>query len=251
MQTIKNVQIDPLAIVQEVDITDDDLKFKTPFAMSISGASMSGKSQFIVRLIENRHLLFDAEIKRIIYCVPETLALRPNPIFEQIKATFPTAELNLGLPDIVKLNLTLAANSGVLLCIDDLMKSFFENEDMLTLLTAGVHHLALNLIFVIQDHYLNAKHRLTFMKNCSYRVIFFNRLDLTEIRTISTQICQQPKFLLDSFEFLKKEYPDEPAYIVFDGCGKSPLKNLFVRSQIFPVGGQTRPVFFLPKNVLK
>lgn len=208
MQAIKAVQIDPSAIVQEVDISDDDLKFKTPFAMSISGASMSGKSQFIVRLIENRHLLFDVEIKRVIYCIPEVLALRPNPIFEQIRASFPTAELNLGLPDVVKLNLTLTSNSGVLLCIDDLMRQFFENDEMLTLLTAGVHHLAINILFVIQDYYLNAKHRLSFMKNCSYRVIFFNRLDLTEIRTVSTQICQQPKFLLDSFEFLKKEYPN-------------------------------------------
>ena len=44
-------KIDPNAIVQVVNISDDMLKFKTPFAMSVSGASMSGKSEFILKLM--------------------------------------------------------------------------------------------------------------------------------------------------------------------------------------------------------
>lgn len=242
------IQIDPSAIVQEVDISDNDLKFKTPFAMSISGASMSGKSEFLVKLVQHRSSLFDTEFLRIIYCAPESLTLRHNPIFQKIKDAFPAAELNLGLPDSTKLNLTLN-NEPVLLLVDDLMQAFLQSEEMLTLMTAGVHHFRISLCVTLQDYYFSGKYRISFMKNCVYRVIFYNRLDLTEIRTISTQICQTPKFLLESFDFLKMEYPDETPYIVFDGSGKSPLKNLFVRSQIFPTSsGEIKPIFFFPKT---
>lgn len=243
------IQIDPKAIVQEVNLTNNDLRFQTPFAMSISGPSMCGKSEFIVKLVENRHLLFDVEFQRVIYCEPESLALRHNPIFQRIKNSFATAELNIGIPDIVKLNLTLT-NEPVLLIVEDLMKPFLENEDMLNLLTAGVHHHQITTLFSLQDYYHHSKHRLTFMKNCAYRVIFYNRLDLTEIRTISVQIAHHPKFLIDSFEFLKSEYPDQTPYIIFDGSGKSPLSNLFVRSQIFPLPGtgEIKPIFFFPKS---
>jgi len=230
------IQIDPKAAVQEVSLTNNDLKFQTPFAMSVCGPSQCGKSEFIVKLVENRHLLFDVDFERIVYCAPESLALRHNPIFQRIKNSFATAELNIGLPDLLKLNLTLT-NNPVLLIVEDLMKPFLENEDMLNLLTAGVHHHSVTTVFSMQDYYHHSRHRLTFMKNCAYRVIFYNRLDLTEIRTISVQIAANPKFLIESFEFLKSEYPDDPPYIIFDGSGKSPLKNLFVRSRIFPLFG--------------
>lgn len=100
-------RIDPDATVQELDISDDDLKLQTPFTMCVAGPSMSGKSEFILKLITNRKLLFAVNFERIIYCEPEHLVLRHNPIFERLKENFPNAELNIGLPDVNKLHLTI------------------------------------------------------------------------------------------------------------------------------------------------
>ncbi|MBM3937187.1 MAG: hypothetical protein FJ333_00835 [Sphingomonadales bacterium] len=240
------LKIDPQAIVQTVDINDDDLKFKSPFAMCISGQSMSGKSEFILKLISHRQQMFDTEFQQILYCEPESLALRHNPIFEKLQKILPSIRHVTGLPDVQKLNLNLD-KSHKLLIIDDLMEPFLHSPDMVSLLSAEVHRFNINTIFTLQNFFAQSKHSTTISRNVTYRVIFYNRLDLTEIRTISTKISQQPRFLLDSFEFLKREFPEEPAYIVLDGHILSPIPGLHVRSQIFP-SPQMTPIFFFPKQ---
>ena len=73
-------QINPRATVQKVKLDKDDLKLRTPFSMAVAGPSQCGKSRFIVKLIENRDSIFAGTFHRIIYCQPESLAHRPNPI---------------------------------------------------------------------------------------------------------------------------------------------------------------------------
>ena len=242
------LNINPKAIVQNVTINNDTLKFKTPCAMCISGPSMSGKSELIVKLIVHREELFDVKFQQIFYCEPESLVLRHNPIFENIKKEFPTAQLIIGLPDVSKLNLNLDSTPKLLI-IDDLMTEFLISAAMVHLLSVQVHHFNITTIFTLQNFFAQSKFGKTMARNFNYKIIFYNRLDLTEIRTISTQICHQPRFLLESFEFLRKKFPNEPAYIVIDGHIQSPLKELFVRSQIFPLSdGQIKPIFFFPKE---
>jgi len=240
-------QIDPKAIVQTLDINNEMLKLTTPFAMCITGSSMSGKSEFIVRIIQNRKQLVDTEFEQIFYCEPEALAIQQNPIFDKIKEHFPTAQIVSGLPDVAKLNLSLNKHHKLLI-IDDLMESFLQSEAMVRLLSIEVHRFNISTIFTLQNFFAPSRFGKTLARNLHYRCIFFNRLDLTEIRTISCQICNQPKFLLDCFEFLRKEFPNEPPYILVDGHNLSHLKDLFVRSKIFPdEEGKIRPIIFFPK----
>jgi len=242
------IHINPKAIVQKVTLNKDALKFRTPSAMCISGPSMSGKSEFIVNLIKFRHLLFDVEFDQIIYCEPESLVLRHNPIFEKIKAAFQNAQLVIGLPNISKMNLNLDVRPK-LLVIDDLMGPFLSSEAMVELLSVECHHFNITTIFTLQNFFAPSKFGKTIFRNITYKCIFYNRLDLTEIRTISIQICHQPRFLLESFEFLRREFPDEVGYLIVDGHINSPLKEMFVRSQIFPKGSdnEIKPIFFFPK----
>lgn len=242
------VKINPSAIVQTVNIDDSMLKFKCPFAMCVSGSSMSGKSEFLLKLITHKEKLFDVQFDTIIYCEPETLVLRHNPIFERIKAVYPNIKLVIGLPDVNKLQLTLDSRNKLVL-IDDLMEPFMKSEAMIQLLSVECHHFNITTIFTLQNYFAYSKFGKTLSRNLTYRCIFYNRLDLTEIRTISTQISHQPKFLLESFEFLRREFPDQPPYLIIDGHIHSPLKELFVRSQIFPLAGtnEMKPIFFFPK----
>lgn len=240
------LQIDPKATVQSVEINDESLKFKTPCTMCISGPSMSGKSEFIVRLITFREKLFDTSFDCIIYCEPEELALRHNPIFEKIKNVFPNVQLIVGLPDVAKLHLNLD-NRPKLLIIDDLMESFLQSDAMVKLLSIDVHHYNISTLYTLQNYFAPSRFGKTLSRNVNYRCLFYNRLDLTEVRTISIQISQRPRFLLDCFEFLKKEFQKEPPYLVIDGHVKSPLNELMVRSQIFPLpNGEMKPIFFFP-----
>lgn len=234
-------------IFQTTNLTDDDFKFKCPFVMCVSGATMSGKSEFIVKLMTHKEKMFDVNFNQVFYCAPESLVLRPNPIFTKIKQSVPNAQLIAGLPNVAKLNLSLDY-SNKLVIIDDLMDSFLNSEDMVHFLSIDCHHFNISTIFVVQNFFHQSKFGKSLSRNVNYRCLFYNRLDLTEIRAISIQVSQKPRFLFESFEFLRKEFPDEPSYLILDGHGASNCKDLYVRSNIFPdKDGEIRPIIFYPK----
>ena len=242
-------QINPRATVQKVKLDKDDLKLRTPFSMAVAGPSQCGKSRFIVKLIENRDSIFAGNFHRIIYCQPESLAHRPNPIFNQILASFPSAELLSGLPDISKLHLDIG-NQSSLVIIDDQMNAFMASEAMLHLLTVSCHHNCVNIIYSLQNFFTPSKHGKTLMRNTHYKCLFFNRTDLTELRNISLQIVPRNAGFLEScFQFLFKHFPhDESHYILVDGHFRSKIAQFFIRSQLFPdENGIVRPIVFFPK----
>ena len=231
---------------QLINFDNNDLKFQTPCSICVSGPSQSGKSQWILKLFKNRNLLFSCQFIEVLYCIPESISLNPNPIFEEIKKSFPNAKLIFGLPDITKLNLNFD-NTPKLLIIDDLMTEILSSFQMVKLLSVEVHHCNITTIFTLHNLFAPSKFGRTITRNINYKVIFANRLDLKEIRNISLQISNQPNFLTESFHFLSKEFPSEPAYIIIDGHIKSKLKTMFIRSQIFPeADSEIRPIFFFP-----
>ena len=234
-------------ISQLHDFDENELKFQTPCSICVSGPSQSGKSQWIVKLIQNRQKLFTVSFLELYYCVPENVSFNPNPIFEEIKKAYPNAKLIFGLPDVTKLNLNFDSTPKLLI-IDDLMTEFLNSFQMVKLLSVEVHHCNITTIFTLHNLFAPSKFGRTITRNINYKVLFSNRLDLKEIRNVSLQISNHPNFLSESFLFLNKEYPSDPAYILIDGHIKSKLKNLFVRSRIFPdLDSEIRPVFFFPK----
>ena len=233
---------------QLLELEKNDLNFQTPCSICISGPSQSGKSQWIVKLINNRKLLFPHDFLELYYCIPENLSLNPNPIFEELKKSFPAARLHFGLPDVTKLNLNFD-NTPKLLIIDDLMTEFLASYEMVRLLSVEVHHCNITTIFTLHNLFAPSKFGRTITRNINYKVLFSNRLDIKEVRNVSLQISNQPNFLKESFEFLTREFPSEPPYIVIDGHIKSKLKTLFVRSQIFPgIDSEIRPIIFFPNK---
>ena len=232
--------------IQLLNVDDDVVKFQVPSSLCVSGPSQSGKSQWILKLVQNREQLFTARFQEILYCVPENLNFSPNPIFEEIKKSFPTARLISGLPDTLKLNLTFDT-SHKLLIIDDLMSEFLASYEMVKLLSIEVHHYNITTVVTLHNLFAPSKFGRTIARNVNYKIIFSNRLDLREARNVSLQICNNPNFISESFEFLNREFPNEPAYIIIDGHIKSKYKKLFVRSQIFPRNNTTEPMFFFPK----
>lgn len=243
---ISMAELNPHAIVQSINISDDDLKFQTPCAISISGPSQSGKSEFIVQLIKYQSQLFSSNFTKIFYCVPETLSLSSNPIFDSLKKYAPNIQLIIGLPDVSKLQLKFD-KLPKLIIIDDLMTEFLSSHEMVRLLSVEVHHFNISTIFTLQNIYAPSRFGTTLSRNINYKVLFCNRLDLREMRNLSIQICNQPSFLSESFEFLFREFPNQVAYIVIDGHIKAKFKKLFVRSQIFPIENEIKPIFFFPK----
>jgi hypothetical protein len=241
-------EVNPRLTVQKVLIDDNALRMQVPFAMSISGPQQSGKSEFVLQLIEHREKLFSSKFVRIIYCQSELLAHNNNGYFERLKTFFPNAELNNGLPNISKLNLDMNT-LPCLIILDDLMTELLDSPQMVDLLAVQVHHFNLSTIFTLQNYFAPSKFGKTIMRNVNYKVYFYNRLDLRELRNISCQIVpNSPLFMQANFLFLYKKFPEDPShYILVDGHFRNKIPSLFVRSRIFPqANGEIKPIIFFP-----
>jgi len=239
-------EIDPKAIVQIVDMPNDCFKFITPCAICISGPQQSGKSTFIRNLVQHRSLLFTQNFEKCYYCQPPRLFLRPNPVFEDIRKVFPSAELICGLPDLNKLNLNLDSTSKLLI-IDDLMNDLLNSSEFVNLLSVDTHHSNITVIFTLHNYFASSRYGKTVSRNVNYSVFFYNRLDLRELKFISSQIGNNPNFLQECFAFLMQKFDKERAYILLDGHLDSKLRALHVRSRIFPINNEIKPIVFIPE----
>lgn len=236
--------IDPKALVQKVELSPESLKLHCPCAVSISGCSRAGKSSLMVQMIQNRDLLFTAKFDRIIYCESESLSHQKSKIFDAIKESFGAAEHVFGIPDIHQLQLTADPSQFKLICLDDLMVSLLKSEAMVEMITVLVSHARCVLIYTVHNSFFQTKFAKTMQRNTDVRILFYNRLDQTELRIISCQLGKKSTFLLECFKFLLEKFPnDHFPYILISGQPQN--KDFFIRTHIFPNSDhEIKPIIF-------
>jgi hypothetical protein len=242
------MSFDPTLKIQEVNLEPNAFKLKSPFALSISGPSMSGKSHFVLNLLQNHKTMFDCIFQRVIYCQPSSFIHTSNVYFNNIKAIFPSAELVSGLPSISRLHLDITGAPPTLLIIDDLQTEFLDSIEMLHLLTAQINHFQISCIFTLQLYYAKSRFGKSLLRNVTYKCFFLNRLDRRELRYISMEIApNSPNFMESNFNFLFENFPRYSQYVLIDGHFASTIPHLYVRSNLFPEKDNiTRPIIFFP-----
>lgn len=117
---------------------------------------------------------------------------------------------------------------------------------MLELLAVKVHHMNISVIYTLQNFFAPSKFGKSLSRNCHYKVFFYNRLDLTELRHISLQITpNNSSFMQSCFNFLTEHFPNRHNYLVVDGHFKSLTPQFIVKSMIFPnQDGEIEPIIF-------
>jgi len=161
--------LDPKLLVQEVTLSDEDLKLKCPFAMVISGPSQAGKSTMLLNIVKFRKEICTQNFSRIIYCQSNSFSLKNQLFIKKLQKEFPTLELHQGLPKLAELNLTLN-NIHTLLLIDDLMEEVLNSSSMVQLSSNDVHNYNISVIFVLQNYFAPSKYGKTLVRYCHYKV---------------------------------------------------------------------------------
>ena len=241
------------APVQKIELTEDGLKLKTPFSMTISGPSQCGKSEFIFNLVKFRADIVTCDFKRIIYSQSNIFSVKNQQFIARLKEEFELLEVIQGLPDITELHLTYN-NEPALLIIDDQMSDILNSQKMVEIATVHAHNYNLSVAFVLQNFYASGKFAVTLQKNCQYKVLFYNRGDLVELRSLSVKISNNARFLQFNFEYLMEKYPNSMSYyLLIDSHYRSKVNKFWCRSHIFPQlkGGDVCPVVFFPNEKKK
>ena len=209
-----------------------------------------GKSEFICELIKNREELFSSRFCRILYFQPESLGHRNSEVVAKLKQYCSSIEIHNGLPNISKLNLDFNT-LPCLIILDDLMSQILNASSMVEFFAVQIHHYNISCIFTLQNYFVQTRFSKSILRNVHYKVFFYNRVDLVELRNISMQIMPTaPDFMLSNFKFLEANFENKYShYILVDGHMRSKMSQLHVRSQIFPNSdGEIVPIVFSPNS---
>lgn len=197
------------------------LPFRHPFTAIVSGPTQCGKTEFILRVIENSHRIIEPQPEKILYCYDEYQS-----VFDSLKYN---VEFHEGLPNIAEFN----GKQKTLLILDDLMAE--ADMSVANIFTKISHHRNMSVFFLTQNIFHNNKQMRTISLNAHYLVLFKSVRDVTQFSTLARQMYSK------HWQFAVEAYKDATStshsYLLIDLKGDTE-EQYRLRSNIFP-GEQT------------
>lgn len=189
-----------------------------PSSIIISGMSMSGKSVFTQKLVN--------DIEKIFYPVPSEIILsysEDQPLYHNFKRNDIKLFKGLDIP--------LNENSNPkLLIIDDQMNSC-NDQNIQSLFVKGVHHSSTSVIYITQNLYNSGRFARDIRLNCHYMFIFKSPTYTSQIQYLNRQLFPRHKiFLFDAYKKATSKPYSYLLVILHPECSD----DLRVRSGILP-----------------
>ena len=145
----------------------------------ISGATKSGKTSWVRRLLnEKNHLFKEPSPTNVHYCYGAY-----DPQYELIE----DASFHEGLPSKENILKWSADEDHLLIVIDDLMSDVINSKEIEELFTRGCHHNKISIIFVTQNLFAQGRAARNLALNTSYLVLFKNVRDKSQIKYLARQ----------------------------------------------------------------
>ena len=168
-------------------ISADELKFKHPFSMLLSGARRTGKTHFAKTLLTRRDEYITPSVEWIFWFSPASSA--QSEVFTELRQRVPNITFVTGLPseDIVEYAQQMRPGLRILIIIDDLMEEASKRSDVKHLFTRGRHE-DISVIFLSQNAFHKGAHFREMSLNTDYFVIFKNVRDASTISHIASQM---------------------------------------------------------------
>lgn len=215
------------------------LPFKPCSSITISGATQSGKTYFVHKLLKNVKGMFSGEsVSQILYCYGIY-----QDLFDQMQNDIPNFTLHEGLPSKEEIENFNIKQKHSLIVLDDLMHVVGQSPEMELLFTQGCHHRKLSVIFITQNIFQQAKFSRTIALNTHYLILFRNLRDASQVSHLGRQLYPGKKqILMDAYnDATRVSY----GYLVIDMSPHSEDKYR-LRTHILP--GED-PVVYTPRPV--
>ena len=202
-----------------------------PFTCLVSGATQSGKTEWLFKLLTLSSGKIQPPPEQIIYCFSEEQSVEK---FRNAKG-MANIQFHKGIPILNEENEELFSSElRKLIILDDLMQE--ANSEMIsTLFTRGSHHRNLSIILVTQNLFYQNKHFRTISLNANYLVIFKNPRDLAQINHLARQMFPGKSSIMQNAYYLATKQPY--GYLFVDLKQTTP-DNARLRTNIFDENGE-------------
>lgn len=202
--------------------------FQHPFTMTVSGSTGSGKSEWVMKLLQHLESLITVPIEEVLYCYGE---LNPNIIKLQTTGIVSKATkviVHNGAPDEQELKERARVTNGrLLLVLDDLMVGM-RQQFLDTVFTRGSHNWGMSVVLVTQ--HLFTKELKIARNNSHYLVLMRNPAGALQIKTLATQLF--PTKTGDFMNAYKDATAKNFGYLLVDMHPKTP-ELLRLRTHIY------------------
>ena len=157
--------------------------------MCVAGPSHSGKTTFVLNLLDKRHEIFNCSINRVVWC----FGIFQYTLTQELKQRgFITHHNIIDSKDIEPRDVIV---------LDDLIHESRNSQDVTAMFTKAAHHKPCFIIFIMQNLFPPGKEARTRSLNTHYLVLFKNPRDKSQIEFLARQIApRNPKSLVQIFE---------------------------------------------------
>ena len=145
----------------------ESMVFNTPFTMIVSGATMSGKTEWVKRLLAHKENMMIPVLKKVLFCYKYW-----QPSYTEMLKTMPEITFHKGMHNDIVQSKYFDANGPSLIVFHDLMRTVMNDDTAADLFTEGVHHRNISVVFIIQNLFFQGKqsrtisvHYFIFLKN--------------------------------------------------------------------------------------
>ena len=195
-------------------------KLHHPFTAVVAGPTGSGKSEWVLRLIDHANEMIEPAPEEIWYCYGE---------FQPLFGRYPQVKFHEGMPDFTKFD----GRRATLLVLDDLMTE--TNDGVANLFTKGSHHRNVSVMFLTQNLFYKNRHMRTISLNSHYMVLFKNPRDAGQFSILARQMYPS------SWKFAEEAYRDateRPFGYLFVDLKPQQDERHRLRTNVFP--GETQ-----------
>ena len=212
------------------------LPFRSPTTCLISGATMSGKTHFMFRVLKNATGIFEIPPQKMIYCYSQYQKL-----FDDMEREIPNILFYQGLPAKEQIEEWVEDSAHSILVLDDLMMQVAKSEDTVAIFSITAHHKNCTVFFLTQNLFVQSKNFRSLSLNCHYVVLFRSLRDTRQILSFGAQVYPgQSAYFKDAYQKVtSKSY----GYLLVD-MNPATQDKYRLRTHIFP---EENTIVYLPK----
>ena len=204
------------------------LEFNPGSTHILSGQSGSGKTRFILRILQNIDKIFGEHppLKiRYYYGI-----WQDN--YDQMKREIENISFQQGLPSEEELMNFTDPKSHTMIIIDDLMDEACNSQVVELIFTRISHHRFCSCFYIVQNAFVQGKKQMTINLNTKYVEVFRSPRSLLQLTYLNNQIFpNNPGLLINSYKDIMNQEPF--GYILIDLTAQCP-DDLRIRTKIFP-----------------
>ena len=155
------------------------IPFESSSTCTISGASNTGKTSFVYKLLSD-HNAFTEPVHKIYYFYGVY-----QPLYDSMKSKLPNIEFHEGLPENMK---QYATGKHCVCVLDDLMYAVVNDIESCRMFTEYAHHLKMSVLFLTHNAFAQGHYSRTISLNSHYIILFRNLRDSSQIVALGKQM---------------------------------------------------------------